>query len=89
MRTTIPNAHLKDLLQDSDRCARMMVQHDGILMDYSRQLALPETMVRASFRPFQWMLLCNRITKYLFFLSFVLFCFYPFKLYTFVLGYAV
>ena len=44
--TTISKTHLKDLLQDEDRCKGLVVEHDGIHMDYSRQQVLPETMVR-------------------------------------------
>ena len=30
-------AHLRDLMQDSERCASFTAEHDGIYLDYSRQ----------------------------------------------------
>jgi glucose-6-phosphate isomerase len=42
--TAIRATHLRDLLQDADRDAAMTVEHDGILIDFSRQNATAETM---------------------------------------------
>ena len=42
----INKTHLKTLLQDKDRNAILTAEHDGIILDYSRQRVLPETMVR-------------------------------------------
>lgn len=39
-----PSNHLKILLQDPDRCAALVAEHDGILLDFSRQNVAPETM---------------------------------------------
>lgn len=39
-----PSHHLKILLQDADRCAALVAEHDGILLDYSRENLMPETM---------------------------------------------
>jgi glucose-6-phosphate isomerase len=39
-----PSHHLKILLQDSDRCAALAAEHDGILLDFSRENLMPETM---------------------------------------------
>jgi glucose-6-phosphate isomerase len=36
--------HLRDQLQDEDRCAGMRVEAEGIVLDYCRQNATPETM---------------------------------------------
>ena len=33
-----PMAHLKQLMADERRCESMFVSHDGLLMDYSRQV---------------------------------------------------
>ncbi|MFG0317649.1 MAG: glucose-6-phosphate isomerase, partial [Planctomycetota bacterium JB042] len=35
---------LRDLLADPRRCRRMTAEHDGVLLDYSRQLATAETV---------------------------------------------
>ena len=43
------NTHLRNLLQDSARCEALVAEYDGILLDYSRQCAVPETMVREEF----------------------------------------
>ena len=40
----ITDTHLRDLLQDSERCEAMYAQHDGVYLDYSRQRATLETM---------------------------------------------
>ncbi|MCK6491432.1 MAG: glucose-6-phosphate isomerase [Planctomycetes bacterium] len=40
----IRRLHLRDLLQNQDRCAAMTAEHDGIVLDFSRQNATPETM---------------------------------------------
>lgn len=36
--------HLRDLLQDKERCDEMFATHDGVYLDYSRQRASLETM---------------------------------------------
>ncbi|GAV66330.1 PGI domain-containing protein [Cephalotus follicularis] len=36
--------HLRDLMSDSERCQSMVVEFDGILLDYSRQRATVETI---------------------------------------------
>lgn len=38
------NTHLRDLLQDEDRCDEMFATHDGVYLDYSRQRASLKTM---------------------------------------------
>ncbi|KAK6278101.1 hypothetical protein POUND7_018424 [Theobroma cacao] len=38
------NTHLRDLMNDKERCQSMMVEFDGMLLDYSRQRATLETM---------------------------------------------
>lgn len=40
----IKKTHLRDLMTDSDRCKSMMVEFDGLLLDYSRQCASLETI---------------------------------------------
>lgn len=40
----INKTHLRDLLGDVERCKSMMVEFDGLLLDYSRQRATLETM---------------------------------------------
>nr|GME00555.1 glucose-6-phosphate isomerase, cytosolic [Ipomoea batatas] len=40
----INGTHLRNLMSDADRCKSMMVEFDGILLDYSRQRATLETM---------------------------------------------
>jgi glucose-6-phosphate isomerase len=40
----IAGTHLRDLLQDESRCRAMTAEADGILLDYSRQNATPETI---------------------------------------------
>lgn len=42
----IHSLHLRDLLADADRSLQMMCEHDGILLDYSRQNATLETISR-------------------------------------------
>ncbi len=42
----ISQVHLKDLLSDSVRNASFQVEFDDILLDFSRQTANSETMVR-------------------------------------------
>lgn len=39
----IKKTHLRELMSDVDRCKSMMVESDGILLDYSRQCATLET----------------------------------------------
>ncbi|KAJ4701882.1 Glucose-6-phosphate isomerase [Melia azedarach] len=39
----IKKTHLRDLMSDTERCQSMMVEFDGMLLDYSRQNATPET----------------------------------------------
>jgi len=40
----IKATHLRDLLQDKERCDEMFAEHDGVYLDYSRQSATLETM---------------------------------------------
>lgn len=40
----IKKTHLRDLMSDADRCKSMMVEYDGLLLDYSRQNATLDTM---------------------------------------------
>ena len=40
----IQSTHLRDLLQDEERCEAMYAEHDGVYLDYSRQSATQETM---------------------------------------------
>ena len=39
-------AHLKNLLQDQARCAAMVAEFEGIVLDYSRQFATSTVLVR-------------------------------------------
>lgn len=43
-KTEIDTTHLRDLLQDEERSNAMFAEHDGVYLDYSRQLANSETM---------------------------------------------
>ncbi len=46
LHTNIINStHLKTLLQDETRCAALSAEHEGIVLDYSRERILPSTMV--------------------------------------------
>ena len=38
------STHLRDLLQDKERCEAMYAEHDGVYLDFSRQRATLETM---------------------------------------------
>ncbi|XP_057519059.1 glucose-6-phosphate isomerase, cytosolic [Amaranthus tricolor] len=40
----IKKTHLRDLMNDAERCKAMMVDFDGLLLDYSRQNATLDTM---------------------------------------------
>ena len=40
----IQSTHLRDLLQDKERCEAMYAEHDGVYLDYSRQRANLETL---------------------------------------------
>mmetsp|Transcript_36977 Transcript_36977/g.47541 ORF Transcript_36977/g.47541 Transcript_36977/m.47541 type:complete len:575 (+) Transcript_36977:44-1768(+) len=40
----IEGLHLRDLLQDAQRSASMTAEYNGIMLDYSRQRATPETL---------------------------------------------
>ncbi|OVA18694.1 Phosphoglucose isomerase (PGI) [Macleaya cordata] len=40
----IKKTHLRDLMRDSERCKSMMVEFDGLLLDYSRQCARQDTI---------------------------------------------
>ena len=40
----IQPSHLRDMIQDSERCDAMYAEHDGVYLDYSRQQATLETM---------------------------------------------
>ncbi|KAI5656049.1 hypothetical protein M9H77_24842 [Catharanthus roseus] len=42
----IKKTHLRELMSDADRCKSMMVECDGILLDYSRQQATLDTMTK-------------------------------------------
>lgn len=42
---TVKQTHLRTLMQDTERCFALMAEHKGILLDYSRENVLPETMV--------------------------------------------
>lgn len=42
---SIKQMHLRNMLQDSERCRAMIAEHNGILLDYSRQNVTLETMV--------------------------------------------
>lgn len=41
---SIKGLHLRDLLRDEKRCEQMFIQHDHIMLDYSRQNATLDTM---------------------------------------------
>jgi glucose-6-phosphate isomerase len=41
---TIRDTHLRDLLQDAKRCAALTAEHDGVLLDFSRQNATEGTV---------------------------------------------
>ncbi len=43
---TVKQTHLRNLMQDTERCFALMAEHKGILLDFSRENVLPETMVR-------------------------------------------
>ncbi|KAL5704840.1 glucose-6-phosphate isomerase [Ranunculus cassubicifolius] len=40
----IKKTHLRDLMSDDERCKSMIVEHDGLVLDYSRQRAHQETI---------------------------------------------
>ncbi|CAM8936605.1 unnamed protein product [Rhodiola kirilowii] len=40
----INQTHLRDLMDDNERCKAMMVEFDGLLLDYSRQCATVDTI---------------------------------------------
>lgn len=40
----IRQSHLRDLLQDQNRCDTLTVEYDNIFLDFSRQLVTPKTM---------------------------------------------
>ncbi|KAG8377767.1 hypothetical protein BUALT_Bualt08G0067600 [Buddleja alternifolia] len=40
----IKKTHLRELMNDAERCKSMMVEFDGILLDYSRQCATLDTL---------------------------------------------
>jgi hypothetical protein len=40
----IESTHLRELLQDEDRCDKMYAEHDGVYLDYSRQRATLQTL---------------------------------------------
>ena len=40
----VEQCHLRDLLRDKKRCAQMLVQHDNIVLDYSRQNMTLDTL---------------------------------------------
>ena len=41
----IKTTHLRSLLQDEKRSNALVAEHNGIVLDYSRQNLVPETMV--------------------------------------------
>ncbi|CAI5958871.1 unnamed protein product, partial [Closterium sp. NIES-65] len=43
-KEAIDQTHLRDLLKDEARCATMIKEYDGILVDFSRQRATTETL---------------------------------------------
>lgn len=40
----IEKTHLRDLMNDADRCKSLMLEFDGLFLDYSRQCATVDTM---------------------------------------------
>lgn len=40
----VKKTHLRDLMSDDERCRSMMVERDGLFLDYSRQCATQETL---------------------------------------------
>jgi glucose-6-phosphate isomerase len=40
----IQKTHLRDLMDDAERCKAMTAEYEGIFLDYSRQRATGETM---------------------------------------------
>ncbi|OAY80974.1 Glucose-6-phosphate isomerase, cytosolic, partial [Ananas comosus] len=42
----IQKTHLRDLMNDVDRCQSMMVEYDGIILDYSRQRVQQDTIAK-------------------------------------------
>ena len=42
----IKQLHLRDLMNDSQRCGSLYAEYDGIALDYSRQNVTATTMVR-------------------------------------------
>nr|CAD1816977.1 unnamed protein product [Ananas comosus var. bracteatus] len=42
----IQKTHLRDLMNDDDRCQSMMVKYDGIILDYSRQRVQQDTIAK-------------------------------------------
>ncbi|KAF9609446.1 hypothetical protein IFM89_016246 [Coptis chinensis] len=40
----IKKTHLRDLMNDADRCKSMIVEFDGLVLDYSRQRAFQDTI---------------------------------------------
>jgi len=42
--SAIDPTHLRDLMQDSERCDELFTEHDGVFLDYSRQRVTSETM---------------------------------------------
>jgi glucose-6-phosphate isomerase len=40
----VKKTHLRDLMNDTDRCKSMMIEMEGIFLDYSRQCATPQTI---------------------------------------------
>ncbi|KAJ1415987.1 glucose-6-phosphate isomerase [Ochromonadaceae sp. CCMP2298] len=41
---SIQGTHLRELMQDKERCLSLTAEHDGILLDFSRENMQPETM---------------------------------------------
>lgn len=42
--SVIDHTHLRDLMEDSERCAALFAEYDGILLDYSRQRITQQTL---------------------------------------------
>ncbi|KAJ7515015.1 hypothetical protein O6H91_23G068600 [Diphasiastrum complanatum] len=44
--TEINNTHLRDLLSDEERLKSFIIEHDGVVVDFSRQRATKETLTK-------------------------------------------
>jgi glucose-6-phosphate isomerase len=43
---SMKQTHLRDLLQDADRCNALNASHNGIFLDFARENVVPDTMVQ-------------------------------------------